>query len=83
MGKNFKLTNTEIICLAIKAMEPEIRGIAAMLDNCKDEKMKETIESGCAETMWKFGRLLGLYKLETGVEHDYAKDIDLNFLKEE
>ena len=83
MGKNFKLTNTEIICLAIKGMEPEIRNIAAMLDNCKDDKMVEAIESGCAETMWKFGRLLGLYKLETGVEHDYVKDIDPKFLKEE
>ena len=82
MGKGYKLTNAEIICLAIKGMEPEIRNIGTLLENCKDEATQKAIESGYGETMWKFGRLLGLYKLETGVEHDYAKaGSEFGFLK--
>ena len=73
------LTHTEIICLAIKALQKDCEEAHRQLQKFKEtnEEMYSMLASSYEATFWKFEKLLDLYEMETGTAYDH----DFEFLE--
>ena len=77
--KEITLTQTEILSLAIRAMTPDVEKYDRLI-KAAEPRTADMFKEAYAEPLFKFKKLLELYKLQTGV--DYWYEFDFDFLKE-